>query len=215
VLSLAPLVFSLGMSAMDVQSAPYVDRVVAIVGEHVILLSEVRARAAMVARAQKIDLSQMTDSVLREVTERLVEEQLEQTEADKLKLTVSPQEVEATIDQLAQANKTTVAKFIESAKGQGVSEPELRDALRRQLMEAALLRTKANQIQRIDEKDLRARYDELKKTVKDPKDLRSFDDLKPELWNQLMQERVAQLREDWLAQLRGRTFVEVRIGSGS
>lgn len=212
---LVPLVLSLGMSFADVQPAPYVDRIAAVVGERVILLSEVRSRAAMVARAQKMDPSQLTESVLHEVAERLVEEQLEQVEADKLKITISPQDVDATLEQLAQANKASVTAFIESAKGQGVTEPELREALRRQLLEAALLRTHTSQLQRIEEKDLRSRYEDLKKSVKDPKDLRSYDELKPELFNQLMQERVGQLREDWLAQLRGRTFVEVRIGGAS
>jgi hypothetical protein len=70
-------------------------------------------------------------------------------------------------------------------------------------------------MQRIEEKDLRARYDQMKRQVKDPKDLKSYDELKGELVNDLLQERIQALREDWMAQLRAKTYVEVRIGSGS
>ncbi len=51
--------------------------------------------------------------------------------------------------------------------------------------------------------------------MKDPKDLKSYDELKGELVNDLLQERIQALREDWMAQLRAKTYVEVRMGSGS
>jgi hypothetical protein len=55
----------------------------------------------------------------------------------------------------------------------------------------------------------------MKKQVKDPKDLKSYDELKGELLNELVQERLQQLREDWMGQLRARTYIEIRVGSPS
>ena len=98
---------------------------------------------------------------------------------------------------------------------QGISVLELKEALGRQLMESKLLLLRSNQMQRIEEKDIRARYEAMKKQVKDPKDLKSYEELKNEIVNELLQERIQALREDWVAQLRARTYVEVRIGSGS
>jgi len=211
---LAPLVLSFGLAALDAQ-APYVDRVAAVVGNQVVLLSEVRARAALVARTQHMAVSQLNDAIMREVTERLVEERLEQAEADRLKVTVAADEVDHAVDQLAQGNGKSVSALLHEAEAQGVKPDELRDALRRQLLEGKLLVMRSNQMQPIEDKDLRARYEQLKKQVKNPADLKSFDELKPELLNETLQEHLQQLREDWMAQLRGRTYVEIRVGSES
>ena len=210
---LATLALSFGLGALD--QAPYVDRVAAVVGDHVVLLSEVRARATLVARTQRATLAQMTDAILHEVTERLVEEYLEQSEADRLKITVASDEVDHAVEQLAQGNNTSVQTLMKTVESQGVKPDELREALRRQLLEGKLLLLRGNQMQRIEEKDLRARYEQMKKQVKDPKDLKSYDELKNDLLNELLQERIAALREDWMAQLRSRTYVEIRVGGGS
>jgi len=210
---LATLALSFGLGALD--QAPYIDRVAAVVGDHVVLLSEVRARATLVAKTQRATLAQMTEAILHEVTERLVEEYLEEAEADRLKITVAPEEVDHAVEQLAQGNNTSVQTLLKTVESQGVKPDELREALRRQLLEGKLLLLRGNQMQRIDERDLRARYEQMKKQVKDPKDLKSYDELKNELLNELLQERIAALREDWMAQLRARTYVEIRLAGGS
>lgn len=199
----------------DVQAAPYVDRVAAVVGDQIVLLSEVRSRAALVAKTQRATLAQMTDAILREVTERIVEERLEEREAERMKITVLPDEVDHAVEQLAQGNNTSVSTLLKNAEQQGVKAEELKEALRRQLLEGKLLMLRSNQMQRIDEKDLHTRYELMKKQVKDPKDLKSYDELKSELLNELLQERIQQLREDWMAQLRARVYVEIRVGSAS
>jgi hypothetical protein len=210
---LATLALSFGLGALD--QAPYVDRVAAVVGDHIVLLSEVRARATLVARTQHATLAQMTDAILHEVTERLCEEYLEESEAERLKITVAPDEVDHAVEQLAQGNNTSVQTLLKTVESQGVRPEELREALRRQLLEGKLLLLRGNQMQRIDEKDLRARYEQMKKQMKDPKDLKPYDELKNELLNELLQERIQALREDWMAQLRARTYVDIRIGGGS
>lgn len=212
---IAPLLLSFGLGALDLQSSPYVDRVAALVGDHVILLSEVRARASLVARTQHATLAQITDAIMRQVADHLVEEQLEDMEAKRLAVTVAPDEVDHAVEQLAQGNNTSVTSFLKEVDKQGITVPELKDALHRQLVESKLLLMRSSQMQRIEEKDLRARYDQMKRQVKDPKDLKSYDELKGELVNDLLQERIQALREDWMAQLRAKTYVEVRIGSGS
>lgn len=211
---LAPLVLSFGLGIADVQP-PYVDRVAAVVGAEVVLLSEVRSRAVLVAKTQRATLAQMTDAILREVTERIVEERLEEREAERLKIAITPEEVDHAVEQLAQGNNVSVQTLVKNAEQQGVKPDDLKEALRRQLMEGKLLMLRSNQMQRIDEKDLHARYELMKKQVKDPKDLKSYDELKGELLNELLQERIQQLREDWIAQLRQRTYIEIRVGSPS
>jgi hypothetical protein len=156
------LLLSFGLGALDAQPALYVDRVAAVVGEHVILLSEVRSRASLVARSQHVTVAQLTDAILRQVAEHLVEEQLIDAEAKRLNVVIAPEEVDRAIEQLA------------------------------------------------TEKDVRARYEQMKRQVKDPKDLKTYDELKQEIVNELLQERIQALREDWVAQLRAKVYVEVR-----
>jgi parvulin-like peptidyl-prolyl isomerase len=203
------------LAALDVQPSPYVDRVAAIVGDHVILLSEVRARASLVARTQHATLAQITDAIMRQVADHLVEEHLEDLEAKRLAVTVAQDEVDHAVEQLAAGNNTSVTQFLKEVDKQGITVPELKDALHRQLVESKLLLMRSSQMQRIEEKDLRARYEQVKRQVKDPKDLKTYDELKGELVNDLLQERIQALREDWMAQLRAKTYVEVRMGSGS
>jgi hypothetical protein len=212
---IAPLLLSFGLVALDVQPSPYVDRVAAIVGDHVILLSEVRARASLVARTQHATLAQITDAIMRQVADHLVEEHLEDLEAKRLAVTVGQEEVDHAVEQLAAGNNTSVTQFLKEVDKQGITVPELKDALHRQLVESKLLLMRSSQMQRIEEKDLRARYEQVKRQVKDPKDLKTYDELKGELVNDLLQERIQALREDWMAQLRAKTYVEVRMGSGS
>lgn len=210
---IAPLLLSLGLAGLDVQAGPYVDRVAGVVGNDVILVSEVRSRASLVARSQHASLSQINDTILRQVAEHIAEERLIDAEAKRLNVTVSDEDVDHAVEQLAQGNNTSVASFLKEVEKEGLSTAELKDALRRQLVESKLLLLRSNQMQRIEEKDLKARYEQVKRQVKDPKDLKSYDELKPELLNELLQERIQALREDWVAQLRAKTYVEVRIGS--
>jgi len=212
---LASFVLAFGLGAADAQAVPYLDRVAAVVGDQVVLLSEVRARAELVAKTQRATLSQMTDAILREVTERIVEEKLEEREAQRLKITVPPEEIDHAVEQLAQSNNTSSQTLLRNAEAQGVKAVDLKEALRRQLIEGKLLVLRSNQMQRIDEKDLKTRYELMKKQVKDPKDLKTYDELKGELMSELLQERLQQLREDWMAQLRARTYIEIRVGSPS
>jgi parvulin-like peptidyl-prolyl isomerase len=215
---LAPLLLSIGLATLDVQPTgvtAYVDRVAAVVNDRVVLLSEVRARASLVARSQHATLSQLTDTILHQVTDHLVEEILIEAEAKRLAVSVASDEIDRAVEQLAQGNNTSVASFLKEVEKQGIGASELREALRRQLMESKLLLLRSNQMQRIEEKDLRNRYEQMKRQMKDPKDIKSYDELKPELVNELLQERIQALREDWVTQLRARAYVEVRIGSGS
>ncbi len=212
---LAPLLLAFGLGTLDVQAGPYVDRVAAVVGNHVILLSEVRSRASLVARTQHATLAQITDAILRQVAEHLVEEYLEDLEAKRLNVTVVPEEIDRAVEQLAQGNNASVSTFLKEVDKQGISIVELKEALHRQLVESKLLLMRSSQMQRIEEKDLRLRYEQMKQQVKDPKDLKSYDELKNELVNVLLQERIQALREDWIAQLRARAYVEVRVGSAS
>jgi len=99
------------------------DRIVAIAGDHVILLSEVQLRAkpyvALAASQEKdpLALARLTSKALRETCERLIDEALVEDEAKRQHLVVTDDEVDKAIAQVAANNNLTLdALYAEAAK---------------------------------------------------------------------------------------------------
>jgi peptidyl-prolyl cis-trans isomerase SurA len=125
--------------------AALVERIVAIVGDQAILLSDMRARAR--PYAQRIEeqippgarraaaLSQMYKTVL----ERMIDEELERKAASRAHVVVSAQEVDDAIARIAAQNRVSVEKLVTEALASGLSEAEYRQEIRRQVLEAKLI----------------------------------------------------------------------------
>lgn len=144
--------------------ASIVERVVAVVGERPILLSELRFRArphlyrialstnnATAAAAQESEM-------FRELLGRLIDERLEEQAADKAHLTVSLEEVDNGIKQVAAQQNMQVKDVIAEAKRQGLSEQDYRDEIRRQVLEGKLIQLRVRGRVRVTEQDGRTAY---------------------------------------------------------
>lgn len=213
----AAFVLSLALFA-DV-SAPAVrpyDRIVALVGDHVILLSELQGRAKPFADKLKEmpdkDRPALEKRLMRELCERMVDELLEGDAAEKLHLTVDEAEVAEGLKNIAAQNGVDVKTVIGEAARLGLTEPEYKLELRRQLLEGKLLRMLGGSIvAQINPADVKARYEELKKQVKDPKDLKDFATIEPALTQQIALERLEAFRRDMVERMRLSTYVEIRV----
>jgi peptidyl-prolyl cis-trans isomerase SurA len=142
--------------------AAVVEKIAAVVGDDSILLSEVRARATPLLRAiikQVPAGPQRTaaeSQVLKETLNRMVEELLGQQAADRLKLSVTTQEVDKAIANIAAQRKLTLAQLFTSvAEQSGFTEVEYRAEIRRQVLEGKLLSQRVRGRLRITEEDLR------------------------------------------------------------
>ena len=141
-----------------------VERVVAVVGEHAILLSELRARARpfllrihsqIPPGAQRTAaVSQMYELLL----ERMVDEQLQQRAANKLHVVVSPQEIDQAIARIAAQNGLTSLQIVQEAARSGMNEAEYRREIRRQLLDAKMLNLRLQGRIRITPSDLKTAY---------------------------------------------------------
>lgn len=141
-----------------------VERVVAVVGEHAILLSDLRTRARpfllrifreIPPGAQRAAaLSQMYKLLL----ERMVDEQLQMRAANKLHIVISPQEIDEAIGRIAAQNGLTALQIIQEAGRSGMNEAEYRREIRRQLLDAKMLNLRLQGRVRITTGDLRAAY---------------------------------------------------------
>lgn len=151
-------------SAPHEAEASIVERIVAVVGERPILLSELRWRArphlARIA-AQTSNPTQQAaaeSEMFRELLTRMIDERLEEQAADKAHLTVSPEEVDNGIRQVAAQQRMDPKGLILEAKRQGLSEQDYRDEIRRQVLEGKLIQLRVRGRVRVTEQDARTSF---------------------------------------------------------
>lgn len=151
--------------------AAIVERIVAVVGERPILLSELRARARphlFRIQLQTQDPSQQAaqeSGMFRDLLNRMIDERLEETAADKAHLTVTPEEVDNGIRQVAAQAKLAPKELVAEAKRQGLTEQDYRDEIRRQVLEGKLIQLRVRGRVRVTDQDARAAYGHLAKQI--------------------------------------------------
>jgi len=147
--------------------ATVVERVVAVVGDRAILLSDVRERATpalariseeLPAGAQR---AAATSQLYKALIERMVDEELEQRAASRAKVVVSAQEVDQALARIAAQNRLNVDAVIAEAERAGLSEQQYRNEIRRQVLEAKLLNLRLQGRIRVTEADLQTAYRKL------------------------------------------------------
>jgi peptidyl-prolyl cis-trans isomerase SurA len=171
--------FAALLLAVDANAA-IVERIVAVVGERPILLSELRQRARPMLFRIAASTSNPTQQaaqeseMFRELLTRLIDERLEEQAADKARITVTPEEVDNGIRQVAAQARIDPKQLVAEAKRQGLSEQDYRDEIRRQVLEGKLIQLRVRGRVRVSEQDARAAYGRYVKdmTEQSPVDLR-------------------------------------------
>jgi peptidyl-prolyl cis-trans isomerase SurA len=179
VTSAALIAISIGLLARP-SDAAIVERVVAVVGERPILLSELRLRAR--PHLYRIALSTPSPAqqaaaesdMFKELLNRMIDERLEEQAADKAHLSVTPEEVDNGIKQVAAQNRITPREVVADAKRQGLTEQDYRDEIRRQVLEGKLIQLRVRGRVRVTDQDARAAYLHMQKeyTSQQPVDLK-------------------------------------------
>jgi peptidyl-prolyl cis-trans isomerase SurA len=143
------------------------ERIVAIVGEHAILLSDMRQRARpfllqiqqkMPAGAQQ---AAAESELYKQLIERMVDDRVEQQAAERAHLSVTAEEIDSGVKNVASQQGLTVDRLIEEATKNGMSRQEYRDEVRRQILEGKLLQLRVRSRVRITEEDVRTTYAKL------------------------------------------------------
>lgn len=147
--------------------AAIVERVVAVIGDRPILLSELRyrarpylARIAMTAQ-NPAGAAEQESNTLKDVLQRLVDERLIEQQADKARISVSPEEVDAAIRNVATNAKIPVRDLVQEVRRQGLTEQDYRDEIRRQILEGKMTNLRVRGRVRITPEDARAAYGHL------------------------------------------------------
>ena len=157
--------------------AVVVERVVAVIGDRPILLTELRARAKPflieIARKMPVGPQQAAaeSQIFKELLEKMIDDELEGQAADKAKIAITSDEVDGALKNIAGAQSFTVADLIRNAQRSGLTEQDYRDELRRQLLEGKMLQLRVKGRIRITEEDVRAMFD---RTVREERKRREY-----------------------------------------
>jgi len=144
--------------------ASVVERVVAVVGERAVLLSDVKQRALpfLLRIQQEIPPGAQRNAAISQtyktVLERMVDEELQQRAANRSKIVVDAREVDEAIARIANQNNITVDQLVREAARTGLDERQYRNEVRRQVLEAKLLNLRVQGRIKITEEDLRTTY---------------------------------------------------------
>jgi peptidyl-prolyl cis-trans isomerase SurA len=144
--------------------ARVVEKVAAVVGNDIVLASEVEEKAAMLmADANKITdpekRAARASALRREVLDRLIDDELILQQAAELKLSISSEQVDASIDEIKKQNNINDEQLREALRGQGMSMAAYRADLKRQLLRFRVLNIAVGSRVNIADEEVKAYYD--------------------------------------------------------
>lgn len=156
--------FAVASLSPRVGHAVVVERVVAVVGEKPILLTELRQRArpfllqiAQSARSS-VERAAAETNTLREVLERMVDERLLEAVGDRAGIRLTSQQIDNAVANVAMQNGITVKELLERVRRQGITEQDFRDEMRRQTLLTDLVELRVKGRVRITEEDAKSAY---------------------------------------------------------
>ncbi len=145
-------------------NAAIVERVVAVVGERPIFLTELRHRARpflfriLATTPNPAQQAAAETEMFRDLLNKMIDERLEDVAADKGHLAVSSDEVDTAIKNVAERARLSSKELVAEAKRQGLTEQDYRDEIRRQVLEGKLVQLRVRGRVRVTEQDARAAY---------------------------------------------------------
>lgn len=174
--ALAFVVFAQAAGGSSASGAPPVlDRIAGIVGDTPIFLSEVRMRARpMLAAAEqagggdKTKVEAARGQLHREMLDRMIDERLEEREAERLHITVSSEEIDSGIEMISKQTKLSKEALMAEVKKQGFSERDYKDEIRRQVLEGKLIQLRVRVRVKVTDADAKKAYDQFIKDTSGP-----------------------------------------------
>jgi peptidyl-prolyl cis-trans isomerase SurA len=116
--------------------ADTLDRIVAMVNGEIILYSELQEQVRQLAKMApdlKLDDPVTRTQAEREVLQQMIRDRLADTEIKRLKIVVTPREVDETIEAIKQENHFTDSQFDYVIQQQGKTRAQFRDDIKKQM----------------------------------------------------------------------------------
>lgn len=145
--------------------ADVVERVVSVVNDEAIFLSQLRLRsipfleAIRSARTQE-ERIQRRDELYRRLLDDLIDEELIRQAAIDLEIRVQQSEVDRAIENVMRQNNLSPEQFWQAVQAQGYTETQYRADVSRQLLRLKVLNQRVRERVNITEQDVRREYDQ-------------------------------------------------------
>ena len=154
--------FSLLFGAWAVSGA-VVDRVVAVVNQEIITLSELEKwKGPLVAEIKTEDRlakQEQTREVLQKILDRLVEEKLVDQEVKRLGIKITAKELEGAIEELKRRNNLTRENFEKALAMEGLSLEGFKKEFEKQILRSRLISMAVKVEPKVGEKELKDFYE--------------------------------------------------------
>lgn len=153
------------LTTIGASRAEVIERVIAVVNDDAIFLSELRQKAAPFLRramqaptdAQRMEAIQQ---IYTQLLDRMIDERLILQAADEEDVSVSTTEVNQAIDNVRTQSGLEDREFWEAVRAQGFTPAQYRRDVRQQLLRLKVLNQRVRGRVNITEEDVRRRYDE-------------------------------------------------------
>ncbi len=159
------LVFAAAIGS-DPAHAIVVERIVAVVGDDPILMSELRGRAKpfLLQIQQRVrpgaEQAAAESEVFKDLLVKMIDERLESQAAVRAGVQVTNEEIDNALRNIAAAQGMSVPDLLKEARARsGMAEQDYRDEIRRQILEGKMLQLRVKGRVRITEEDVRTMYE--------------------------------------------------------
>jgi len=141
-----------------------VEKIAAVVGEDIILSSEVEEKAgpflSEVAHiTDATERAARASSIRREALDRLVDERLVLQQATELRLTVSSEEVDRSIEEIKKQNSLDDDQLKQALAGQNMTMAQYRQSLKRQIMRMRVVNIAVGSKVSVSDEEVQSYYD--------------------------------------------------------
>lgn len=141
-----------------------VEKIVAVVGDDIILQSEVEERAQpfmqeIAAIPNPTQRAARANALRREVLDQLINDHLILQQAQELKLSVSAEEVDRSIEQIKKDHGLNDATLLQALRGQGQTMSSYRAELRRSLLRFRVIQIAVGSKIAVSDKELQEYYE--------------------------------------------------------
>lgn len=146
-----------------------VDKIAAVVGDRIILLSEVMEEAAPVIREIEQANAQgsmgnlmgnRVDEQVKQVLDSMIDDAIFEREAREMKIAVTQAELDQAVANMARENGLDMASFKQAVEAQGMDYLSYRNKLRSQLMKFKILNMRVRSRVKISDAEARQHYND-------------------------------------------------------
>jgi peptidyl-prolyl cis-trans isomerase SurA len=165
-LSSSFLALSLWLSGVTVAAAEPIERVVAVVNDEAVLLSDLRRRAvpyleqAMQGTRSDVERKSRIKALYDQLVQQLIDDELIEQTARKMMITLSSLEVDQAIDNVRRHSGLEENRFWEAVREQGFTDKQYREDVRKQLLRLKVINQRVRSRVNITEDTVREAYED-------------------------------------------------------